>query len=103
MITRYEDDLDLVIILPSERVVDIPFLDPTVAITSIPETTNLPIGPYQDQVQDLHRYSRNTPHKPKLSACTDNPLDTASSQLYFQETAASLFWWFCRAQKIFRN
>ena len=103
MITRYEDDLDLVIILPSERVVGISFLDPTVAITSIPETTNLPIGPYQDHVLYLHLYSWIVPHKPEISASTDNPLDTPSSQLYFQETAASLFWWFCRAQKIFRN
>ena len=99
MITIYENILDLVILLPTETIVSIPFLDPPVAISSIQETTVLPVGPHQDYVQDLHHYSMNTPHKPKISASRDNPLDTASSQVQFQDSATLLFWYFCRAEK----
>ena len=88
MIKRYENIINLVILLPKEKIASIPFLNPTVAIASIPETTNLPIGAYQDHVRYLHLYSWIVPHKPEVSASTDNLLDTPSSQLYFQETAA---------------
>ena len=88
MIKGYENIIDLVILLPTEKIVSNPSLDPLVAISSIPEATVLPVGPYQDHVRYLHLYSWIFPHKPEVSASTDNLLDMPSSQLYSQETAA---------------
>ena len=54
-----EDILDLLIALPSEIILIVLFIDPTLEIESIPEAIILLIDFHQDHIQDLHFHHRD--------------------------------------------